>query len=242
MSIAPAAGIVIEAPKDYVRRPIYSVLRAPQPIAVDGVLDEPIWNRLAPITFVIYDGTGPAPMATEAKLCWDDTYLYVVFSCADRDLTSRITARDDYVCRDDAVEIFLNPSRDLAHYFEFEVNPRGVVWDGKDYNPRLIPDDTTVYDERWNAEGLLVSARFVGTPNDPTDVDVGWTVEMAIPFAALSARAPKDAESWRANLYRIDPGNPAQYYAWSPTQSAGQIPAFHVSPRFGRLVFSLRPG
>jgi len=242
MSIALAAGLIIEPPRDYVRRPIYSVLRAPQPIAVDGVLDEPIWNRLAPITFVIYDGTGPAPMATEAKLCWDDTCLYVAFSCADRDLTSRITARDDFVCRDDAVEIFLNPSRDLVSYYEFEVNPGGVVWDGKDYNPSLIPDDTTVYDERWNAEGLQVAARFVGTLNDPTDVDEGWTVEMAIPFAAVCGRPPRAGESWRANLYRIDPGDPAQYYAWSPTQSAGQIPAFHVSPRFGRLVFSPRPG
>jgi hypothetical protein len=108
-SIAPAAGLVVEPPRDDVRRPIYTVLRASQPIAVDGVLDEPIWTRLAPITFVIHDGTGPAPMATKAKLCWDDTYLYVAFSCADRDLTSRITARDDFVWRDDAVEIFLNP-------------------------------------------------------------------------------------------------------------------------------------
>lgn len=221
--------------------PTYTVLRAAGPITIDGRLDEPTWAGLRPVSsFVIHDGTHAATALTEAKLCWDDRNLYVTFTCADKDLRAKYTKRDDPVCRDDAVEVFLCPTNNLTDYYEFEVNPRNAVWDGKDHNPDLLPNKKTTYDDTWNCSGLLTAVHADGTFDDSTDIDEGWTVEMAIPFAGMNRKTPVVGERWRANLFRIEFGASEEYDAWSPPQNPGEPPAFHVPSRFGSLIFSGR--
>ena len=221
--------------------PTYTVLRTAKPITIDGRLDDPVWERIRPVSaLTIHDGTRAATVLTEAKLCWDDRNLYVTFTCADKDLRARFTKRDDPVCSDDAVEVFLCPTNNLTDYYEFEVNPRNVVWDGKDHNPDLLPNEKTTYDDKWNCAGLLTAVHVDGTFDDRTDIDKGWTVEMAIPFAGLNRKTPASDERWRANLFRIEFGASEEYDAWSPPQNPGEPPAFHVPSRFGSLVFSGR--
>lgn len=49
-----------------------------------------------------------------------------------------------------------------------------------------------------------------GTINDPSDVDSGWTLEVAIPWEGLAAynpaRAtpPNDGDVWRLNFSRVE--------------------------------------
>jgi hypothetical protein len=223
------------------RLPTYTIFRTPDPIAIDGALDEPVWSRIKPVgAFMLHDGSKPAEFQTEAKLCWDDQYLYVAFSCIDTDIWGTYTKRDDPTYDEEVVEIFLNPTGNAIDYYELEVSPRNTIWDGKVHNPNNDPE-TSTYDDKWNCEGLLTAVQVDGTLDDRTDVDKGWTVEMAIPFAAI-AQTPKDRERWRANLFRIDRGKTDEFSCWSPTQNPGQIPAFHIPRRFGHLVFSTIKG
>ena len=70
-----------------------------------------------------------------------------------------------------------------------------------------------------------------------TSVDLGWTAELAIPFADLGlAGAPAPGTVWRANFFRIERGRVEEYSAWSPTYA--DPPDFHLPSFFGELVFT----
>ena len=74
--------------------PEYTCFRAAQPIKVDGVLDDPSWQGANLVHLVLAD-TGEKPrQATEARLLWDDDYLYVSFVCQDTDIWATMTERD----------------------------------------------------------------------------------------------------------------------------------------------------
>jgi hypothetical protein len=51
-----------------------------------------------------------AKQMTRARLLWDAQALYVGFDADDVDITAQYQQRDDPTCRDDAVEIFINPN------------------------------------------------------------------------------------------------------------------------------------
>jgi hypothetical protein len=93
-------------------------------------------------------------------------------------------------------------------------------------------------DVGWDCEGLQSAVTVVGTLDDHSDVDERWTVEVALPFAAIGreGKAPADGEIWRTNLYRIDRAGNGEFSCWSPT--VAMPPNFHVPARFGRLQFS----
>jgi len=238
---APPAANTTRTEKTAMELPSYAILRTSGPIAIDGVLDEAVWGRLEPVgAFMLHDGSAPAEFETEAKLCWDDEYLYVSFSCVDNDIWGTFTERDQPLYDEEVVEIFINPSNDLVNYFEFEVSPRNVIWDGRIYNPDGAPNENMRYDESWDCEGLLTGVRVVGTLDDRSDLDQLWSVEMAIPFASIERKTPADGEQWRANLYRIDRGEKDEFSCWSPTQNVSETPAFHIPSRFGRFIFSAR--
>lgn len=218
--------------------PTCTVLRTPEPIRVDGVLDEAVWRRIKPVgAFMLHDGSAAPDFETEAKLCWDDTYLYVAFTCVDNDIWGTYTKRDEPLYDEEVVEIFLNPTGDLVNYFELEVSPHNVIWDGKIHNPDDTPKTMTGEPE-WDCAGLLTGVRVVGTLDDRTDLDQLWSVEMAIPFAGIGREPPADGQEWRGNLYRIDRGEKDEYSCWSPPQAPGEQPAFHIPSRFGRFIFS----
>jgi hypothetical protein len=167
---------------------------------------------------------------TAVRLAWDEAALHVRFECADRDAWGTFTRRDDPIYREEAVEVFLAPgAADPARYFEFEVSPRGTLFDAIVRNPDS--DRATMrVDPAWDCPGLLWE---VGTGAASED----WWATLAIPWGALTSESPR-AEIWRANFYRIErPRDPAtgaaEFSAWSPTLTA---PAdFHKPARFGWL-------
>jgi hypothetical protein len=66
-------------------------------------------------------------------------------------------------------------------------HPRGLRW--------AFPD--------WDLPGLKTAVNIDGTINDPTDVDRGWTVELAFPWSGMTWLAngrslpPTDGDIWR---------------------------------------------
>ena len=68
-----------------------------------------------------------------------------------------------------------------------------------------------------------------GTLNDPTDVDRGWTLEVAIPFKlfenVLPQGHPNPGDRWRLNLSRLEDEMRSKSQ-WS--QGDRNFPRFHL--------------
>ncbi|MHB8417867.1 MAG: carbohydrate-binding family 9-like protein [Myxococcales bacterium] len=215
--------------------PVYKVPRAKGRITIDGKLDEPDWAR-APSTgaFVRSMDGGPTKYRTEAKLLWDDQFLYVAFTCQDEDVWTSYTRHDDPLYNQEVVEIFIDADGDGRTYNELEISPANVTFDA-DFAERRKDLDRAV---TWES-GMKSAVTVDGTLNDPSDVDRGWVAEAAIPIAKLDSVPhvpPHPGDRWRANLYRLDWHTHRKINegsAWSPLYMGD----FHNLPRFGWLEF-----
>jgi len=215
---------------------LYVVARTPTPIKVDGVLDEEVWSRVRAWSPFVDTATGRAvPYSTTAKLLYDDNYLYVAFKCEDGDIWSDFTERDHDLWNNEVVEIFIDPAHSRTKYFEFEVSPRNVVWDGRITNPKGTGEGLEI-DSKWNCERFNSAVNVKGTLDNRKDKDEGWTAEMAIPHTCLVRIPPQPGDEWWFNMYRIERGEKLDLLAWNPTMK----PGFHIPAKFGRLVFSMK--
>ena len=206
---APALAAVEFAIDERPERQHYVALRAPETLAIDGSLDEAAWTA-APSTATFVDIQGdplPEPrLATSAKMLWDAEYLYIGVVMVEPHLWATLTERDSVIFYDNDFEVFLDPDDDTHNYYELEINALGTEWDlllqkpYRDGGPALNEFDTP---------GLLSAVRLVGTLNDPSDLDEGWSMEIAIPWNALRAIAgrtvpPVDGDVWWANFSRVE--------------------------------------
>ncbi len=221
----------------------YTVKRTPVPLTIDGRLNEPEWQA-APFTgaFVHYQDGSPATLLTRSKFLWDDTYLYVAFDCQDPDVWGSMTHRDDLLWHEEVIEILCDPDGDGLNYFEVQVNPLGTILDlflAKPYTAGGVADLT------WNLDSIRVGVWVQGTLNDSTDLDTGWTVEVALPFAEMAFTGPTlhfppvAGEEWRILPTRYDYERTGdmtvETSSWDQTGTTG---GFHVPSRFGRITFS----
>lgn len=202
---------------------------------VHRVTDRWSWDEIEPLPLLVRteDGT-PAEQPTVVRVAWDETALHVRFDCADRYVWGTYERRDDPIWEEEAVEVFLAPGTDdPVDYLEFEVSPRGVLFDARIHNPTSLRADLRA-DVAWDCPGIRWAA---GTsPGERQD----WWAALSIPWKGiLSGLLPdQGAErplSWRANFYRIErpEDGPAELSAWSPTLVR---PAdFHKPARFGVL-------
>jgi len=211
----------------------YVVHRARGAIEIDGVLAESAWDRAEKAGPFVRSLDGkPASAATEARLLWDDDNLYVAFLSEDPDVSGTFFKDDEKLYTSNVVEIFLNPSGDGSRYDEIEVAPTNALFDASfSGGPRKGMDLS------WSSHARH-AVHVDGTLNDPRDVDRGWTVELAIPFASLTgmpAPRPKKGDRWKFNLYRLrqGPGHPGEGQALSPPMRGD----FHALDRFATLRF-----
>jgi hypothetical protein len=205
----------------------YRVHRAAAPILIDGALLEAAWDRAERTGRFVRSLDGKAAAAaTEARLLWDDEALYVAFQCEDANVATPFTQDDQPLYTSNVVEIFLNPSGDLAHYAEIEVAPSNALFDAS-FTGRRAGMDLA-----WSS-GTRHAVQVDGTLNDSRDVDRGWTVELAIPFARLpGAPRPRRGDEWRFNLYRLRQP-PGEGQAYSPPM----VGDFHALDKFATLRF-----
>ena len=237
--VAFVAGLVFaqDSPPEYVCH------KAAGPVVVDGRLDEAAWQRVEGIgEFVVFNPPpDTATCRTEAKLLWDDGYFYIGFACEDPDVWATLTERDLPLYPEEAVEAFIDPDGDALNYIELQVNAINNVRD-------IMVED--IYGEkdfanwgRWNIEGLRTGIYVDGTLNDASDLDSGWSVEIAIPWEGFGPAVerihvpPKTGDVWRINLYRyerIGRSDRPELIGWSYTGK----PSFHVPERFGIIRFS----
>ncbi len=226
----PRAGAGLEngVPKGYVCG------HASGRIIVDGRLSEPAWKQ-APWTEAFTDIEGslkPSPRyRTQVKMLWDERFLYIGAWIEEPHVRATLTKRDTVIFYDNDFEVFIDPNGDNHEYYELEMNALNTVWDL--FLPLPYRDGGKAVDA-WDIAGLQTAVHVDGTLNDPADRDRGWSVEIAIPWKALSEYAhctapPREGDQWRINFSRVEwdfdivdgkyrkiPGRPEHNWVWSP--------------------------
>jgi len=163
-------------------------------VAIDGVLDDPIWRTalVLPLTIETYPRENQTPeVETTAYLVENGDQLLIAFDARDPDPESiRAYLRDrDSAFNDDFVGVVLDTFNDQRRAFEFFVNALGVQMD-------LIQDDVARNESSsWNA--IWDSA---GEINGR-----GFTVEIAIPFSQLRFPSTAGDQTWGIDVLRFRP-------------------------------------
>jgi hypothetical protein len=219
-------------------KPLYIAYKTTTPPVIDGDLSDNVW-KLAPSTgkFLTYNNR-ISRVRTEARIVWDDKYLYVAFDMDDNDIFSKYSKRDDPLFKQEAVELFIDANRNRKDYIELQVNPQGAIFDSffTTYR-RPRPWGRLSYNS-----GMLVKVKVRGTVNQRRDRDKGWSVEFRLPLARLKPMnnlPPKDGDEWSINMYRLERSRYTGWedHAWSPV-TTGRGGDYHSLHRFGTLRFS----
>ncbi len=186
----------------------YNALYINGDIVVDGNLNEKEWASIAWTSdFVDIEGTlKPKPhYCTRVKMMWNKTYLFIAAHMEEPHVWANLKNRDDVVFYDNDFEVFIDPNNNGHQYFEIEVNALNTIFDlflPKPYRTNSLAVLS------WDAPGMKTSVKVHGTLNNPKDRDKGWTVEMAIPFKAVSignaVQVPKMNDFWRINFSRVE--------------------------------------
>jgi hypothetical protein len=207
---------------DAAPRPTASIRRAPGPIEVDGVLDEPAWREAEVISEFIQQQPNPGHRVserTEVRLLYDDDHLYVGVELFDSDPSGIIIPsleRDPNTRDGDAFGIILDTFLDRSSAFAFYVNPGGAVRDGQ------VSDDGRNANFAWDGE-LEVRTRVH---------EWGWTVEMAIPWRTLRFDPGRTGEAWGLNLLRRI-RRKSEDATWAPMDRQRPL---HTASRAGTLL------
>ena len=177
---------------------------------IDGKLDDAVWSA-ATATRKFHQPDGRplnAAYETNAKIAWDDANLYVAFTTKDDEIANKFSKNDTTLWEGDVVELFIKPDAAANTYYEFQWAPNKATFDAQFTGHRAPKWEEAA---KWNATGAKSA---VAQGNG------GWTVEAAIPFAALGLKAaPSAGSKWAANMYRIDnkgTHNMGFMGAWAP--------------------------
>lgn len=229
----------------------YAAPRTATPPTIDGNLDDAAWSATRWTTpFVNSQGADhPSPQfRTRAKMTWDENYFYLAAKLEESDVRASFTTRDTTVWRENAFEVFVDPTGDTHNYYEYQINARETQWDlllTKPYRDGGTPISA------WNIRGLKKGVVIQGTLNDPSDTDEGWTIELAFPWdvlaeAAPDAEPPTPGDQWRVNLTRmqwparvvegsyVQDSTNNEASAWSPQGKGG---GYHKPERWGIVEF-----
>lgn len=183
---------------------------------------------------------GPAPWDTRVAALWDDENLYVAFRVEEPHVRAGLAERDALVYNENDVELFIageecyyefeiNARGTIYEVFyvwqdalkpgsrfdvpEFDLrtgrvdvlggfqdglrfghHPRGARWAFRD----------------WDFPGLKAAVRVDGTLNDDSDIDRGWSAELALPWRGMAWLAgkrsfpPRAGDIWRMDFSRFE--------------------------------------
>jgi hypothetical protein len=155
----------------------------------------------------ILGSLAPSPrFRTRAKMMWDEDFFYVAAEMEEPHLWATLVDHDSVIFQDHDFEVFIDPDGDSNRYFEFEINALGTTWDLYLEQPYRSGGAA---DNSWEIPGLVAAVALRGTLNDPSDADVGWSVELAFPWAAFAENGgmpcpPNPGDVWRVNFSRVE--------------------------------------
>ena len=158
-------------------RPEVVATRTKLTIKVDGLLDEPVWATIKPITEFVQRlplDRGEPTEKSEMRVAFNNNFIYFGFTFFDSDpekVRATILNRGGWIHRDDKLEIALDTYHDRRNAYLFEMNPLGTQDDA------LITDENRPGLDEWAWDGVYISEGKV--------TDFGWVLEVAIPWTTL---------------------------------------------------------
>ncbi|MBN1445771.1 MAG: carbohydrate-binding family 9-like protein [Candidatus Omnitrophica bacterium] len=222
-----------------------------KPIVVDGKLDDAVWSTAAVYNLSLSKndmlpiekrndkrpGIDVFREQGEARLAWDEKYLYVGIRFYDSDIVQENNEdQQHHYQKGDTLEIFLKPEQS-TWYWEIYTTPNAkktVFW----YPGRGSAGLPSGFEPGMNLKDVLAGAQVKGTLNKWQDKDEYWTVEMAIPVKGLTARGDSfgPGSEWRILIARY---NFSRYLPWRELSMAPQlsITNYHLLEEFGILEF-----
>ncbi len=199
-------------------------VRTNEPIKIDGILSESVWQRPGCTAFFQQDPNQgqPASELTEVWLAYDDEALYIAACMHDShpdSIIARLARRDNDV-GSDLFAVGIDSYHDKRNGYYFIVSAAGTLQDGILYN-----DDWSdgSWDGVWEAKPLITSD--------------GWCVEMRIPFSQLRFEE-KDKYVWGIDFERVIGRKKEQsYLVYTPRNESGSVSRYpdligieHIKP------------
>jgi hypothetical protein len=216
---SPSSSNRPSPPRSPVQTPALAVktvqaVRAAEPIALDGRLEEDVWKSAPAATGFTQndpnDGS-PATESTEVWVAYDDHALYVAAFCRDSEpskIRKRLGRRDTQT-DSDWFMVAVDPYFDKRSGYAFYANPAGSITDA------ALSNDVN-NDDSW--DGIWETKAAVG--------GAGWTIELRIPFNQI--RFPKkDEYVWGINFRRmVRRKNEESSFSWVPKAETGGVSRF----------------
>jgi hypothetical protein len=162
------------------------IKKAQGQITLDGVLDEPDWQAadVAGDWYLNYPvDTILAPFQTEARLTFNDEFLYLSFVCHDDDSPDIINSlrRDFNYELNDNVGVSIGSYNDRLNGFFFVVTPKGVQMEGTVTGGGNNDGSYNIFwDNKWYSKTIRYEDK--------------WIVEIALPFKSF--RFKSGIEEW----------------------------------------------
>ena len=181
-----------------------TLVRVEDGIALDGRLDEAVWQGPSQGGFIQAEPREgqPATEETEIWVAYDESNLYVAARLHDSRRPTVSDIRKDFDdANQDVFQVILDTFRDRRSGYVFQTNPEGARGD------RQVANEGREINRSWDAIWRVETARFEG----------GWSVEMAIPFRSL--RFDTESDTWGINFGRLLRRNNELSY-WAPIPRA----------------------
>jgi len=219
---------------------------------------EPWRSAVRSPRFVDLVSGAPALLDTRIAALWDDERLYVGFWVEEPRVRARLTERDSFLWTENDVEVFvggddcyyelqvnaLGTVYEVLYVWQDAYRATDRFRDaGLDLATRNVDvlggfQDAGRHGRHprgkrwafmdWDLPGLRAAVRVNGTLNDDSDVDRGWTAEIALPWSGLAPLftrpwPPRDGDVLRLDFSRFEhleaggrPLSPAAGWALNP--------------------------
>jgi len=198
---------------------VIRAVRLDEPLGVDGVLDEPVYERVAPASGFMQvepQPGAPARDQTEFWIMFDDENVYVAARAWDSDgvIVAPEMRRDNLWNGNDIVGFGFDTFRDRRNALVFITNALGGRHDGQSTN-----------ESQWNGDLNPIWEPAVGR------FDGGWTLEAAIPFKSLRY-GPGLEQTWGLQVVRTSRSiNEISFpVALPPAQGQGVFQQMSLAP------------
>ena len=190
-------------------------------VTIDGVLDEPTWQRAARLTgfssYLPFDGR-PAQDSTEVLVWYSTSAIYFGIRAFETHGPVHATlAARDRIDSDDYVQLLIDPFNDRRRAFIFGVNPLGVQADG------------TRTDGGSSGAPNVRGQTFGGNPPANIDLstdfvfdsrghvtDTGYEIEIRIPLTSIRFQGT-DPQNWAFQAIRFVQHSGYQQ-TWTPAR------------------------
>ena len=186
---APAAGKAVSRDAD--GRVTLRAFRLAEPLTVDGVLDDPVYDQVPAAAGFLQQEPNEGAPASESTRVWvlyDADSLYIAAELEEehpeRLMASEMRRDHRSIGWNDSFQIVLDTFYDRRNGFLFHTNALGALFDAQVTDERNTNSD-------WNTVWWVKSQV----------VEEGWTVEIRIPFRSLRYSAG-GAQLWGINFQR----------------------------------------